>query len=66
MRCAEYLEYTMRRLSTILYNTSQTVLAIDKDRILDSIKGMLEDYKRSSGSSIEIKDFRNGISIRNL
>lgn len=59
MGSTEYLDYIMQRLSTILYNTSQTDLADDKDRILNSIKGMLEDYKRSSGSNIDIRDFRN-------
>ena len=59
MGSTEYLEYIMQRLSTVLYNTSQTDLAIDKDRILDNIKGILEDYKKASGSDINIRDFRN-------
>ena len=59
MGSSEYLEYIMQRLSTVLYNTSQTDLAIDKDRILDNIKGILEDYKKASGSDINIRDFRN-------
>lgn len=59
MGSTEYLKYIMQRLSTVLYNTSQTDLAVDKDRILDNIKGILEDYKKASGSDINIRDFRN-------
>ena len=58
MSSMEYLELSMKQLSNILYNASQSN-NISKDSILDSIKGILEGYKRASGSEIDINDFRS-------
>jgi len=58
MSSAEYLELQMQRFSSILGNASQSD-EVDRDEILDKIKMLLEDYKRTSGSNIFIRDYRN-------
>jgi hypothetical protein len=43
----QYLRILMLQLSNILFNGSQSA---SKDQILDSIKGILEDYNRLGGN----------------
>lgn len=50
-----YLEMVMRRLSTLLYNGSQSVTS--KDEILDSVKRLLQEYNEAGGNA-KIEDFR--------
>lgn len=50
----KYFEILMIQLSNVLFNGSQSA---SKDQILDSIKGILEDYNRIGGS-VNIEDFR--------
>jgi hypothetical protein len=61
MKPFNYLKFTMRNLSTILYNTSQGDAEwYSKDAILDSIKRIIQDYNDvvSSEDKIDYKDFR--------
>jgi hypothetical protein len=53
----DYLYMTMNRLSNILYNTSQNNSEYNsKDKILDSIKRILEDYNNAvDDKSINVK-----------
>lgn len=50
----QYFKILMIQLSNVLFNGSQSA---SKNQILDSIKGILEDYNRIGGN-VSIKDFR--------
>jgi hypothetical protein len=57
----DYLNMVMQQLATIVHNTSQSNAEwYSKDRILDTLKGMVEDYNRiiPENQRINIKDYR--------
>jgi len=58
----DYLNMVMQQLATILYNTSQSNSeSYSKDRILNAIKNIVQDYNDvvPESSKVKIKDFRN-------
>lgn len=57
----DYLNMVMQQLATIVHNTSQNNLEwYSKDKILDTLKSMVEDYNRvvPEKQRIIIKDYR--------
>jgi hypothetical protein len=51
---AQYLEFTMKRLETMIYNVENTT--VSKNEILNSLKRLVNEYEDARGNNKKYKN----------